>query len=243
MTIPALMILAASGWDLSTIGLKGGAELTAIITGSIGVLGAIYRYIAKPAWKHYWTARNRITNLVTATEAIRAELKPNGGGSFRDHLDRQFVTINLQVGTVSDRLSSQERRTAMNTSFQRVFVGAEEGSAMVETDAAGHLVWAHPRLLDLTGLTLEELRNGAGPNAVHAEDRDRVVDHWKDCLDQHAPFVDTCRYVNIRTGVTSHVRVHMSPVIADDRLHGWVGVITKIKASAAKAQLAAQNDA
>jgi PAS domain S-box-containing protein len=181
----------------------------------------MHRWILRPIWRKLSAFAKRVMNALEGAETIRAELRPNGGGSFRDHLDRQFAIVN-------NRLSTNEARSAMTVAFQRQTVGTDPKVAIVELSAAGKVIWANARMMEITGLSLDDIRAGLLSSVIHEDDREEVLERWAHAVDGTRPFLDTFRYSHAVTEKPVVVRAHVSPVLVNEAVIGWVGVITEL---------------
>lgn len=133
-------------------------------------LGAVYKFVWLPFKTH---VVDKLNDFYVKVNYITAELKPNGGNSMRD----QVMHIKRTVDKIDQR--------------QLNFFHFDP-HGIVETDAAGNLIWANRAYLQMTGRHPEEVIKQGWRNVIAESDRERVVTEWthavKDCRDFFSRF-------------------------------------------------------
>jgi two-component system, sensor histidine kinase and response regulator len=95
-------------------------------------------------------------------------------------------------------------------------------------DAQGSLVYVNDRFLEITGLAADQALTAAWSDAIHSEDRERVVGGWRKTIESNKGFSDQYRFQK-PSGEVVWVEVHGKPLHgADDQLQGYVGVVEDI---------------
>lgn len=96
--------------------------------------------------------------------------------------------------------------------------------------ANGDWVHANRRWLEYTGCSRAESLNGGWVRAVHADDRDRVLDGWAWAVAMEQRFECTCRLVR-RDGTWRRFLLRTLPVVdASGQFAGWIGTATDVHA-------------
>lgn len=119
--------------------------------------------------------------------------------------------------------------------------GAPGQDAMLRAvvEAMPKLVWtatpdgavdhANSSWLEYTGLRLEEALGDGWAAAVHPEDRERVVERWRECVRARAPYEATYRLRRASDGAHRWFLERASPMFgADGALVRWLGTIDDI---------------
>ncbi len=74
--------------------MSSAAEIATLVGASIAVVAALLAMIR-------YFIRNEV-------RPVKAEMKPNGGESFRDHIDRQFLAVHERLNGLDERLAITE---------------------------------------------------------------------------------------------------------------------------------------
>jgi diguanylate cyclase (GGDEF)-like protein/PAS domain S-box-containing protein len=97
-----------------------------------------------------------------------------------------------------------------------------------ETDATGRATYANEALLEMVGVDLDSALHGAIADAVHRDDRERVLLEWRDGAIQGRDFTSEYRFVR-PTGEVRWVLAHRTPLTDDEgRVTGHVGSVLDV---------------
>jgi len=140
--------------------------------------------------------------LATLRE-VRSQLRPNGGSSLHD-----------LVHAIAAAQRARDDRDAQ---------------ALFWTDADGRLTHANRAYQRLTGRTAEELRGSGWVNCVAVEERERVLDLWRDAVTEGRDLDD--RYLlRDAAGELRGCAVHATRLLATDgRLLGYYGELLPLR--------------
>lgn len=109
--------------------------------------------------------------VLTNSEYIHRELKPNGGGSLRDAVNR----IDQRVDKIDERQQRAELRlAALNMSAPH---------AIFETNLEGKCVWVNRTFCRWSGRTVAEFMGSGWLNTVHPRHRARVEQAWDSAVE------------------------------------------------------------
>lgn len=97
------------------------------------------------------------------------ELRPNGGASIRDSLNR------IEIRQV---LHEQRQKAILSDMTVGVF----------ETDVKGNFVWVNRKYLRMTGRAPGEVKGTGWVNTVADRDRERVVNEWNAAIAEQREF-------------------------------------------------------
>lgn len=100
---------------------------------------------------------------------------------------------------------------------------------IVITDVRGRPVFYNPKSAELHGRDLEEARGDGWAQALHPDDRDRVVSSWYAAAAAGRPWSETYRFVH-RDGRVVWVSGRAAPIRLRHRLVGFVGTLEDITA-------------
>lgn len=99
------------------------------------------------------------------------------------------------------------------------------------TDENGDNVYANAAHGNIIGLSFAELAGRGWWQALHPEDRERVLEQWSEVRRTHAPFYGEHRYVR-KDGEIVWTAVNAAPIMDEGTVRGYVGIaedITKTK--------------
>lgn len=142
------------------------------VGGVIVVLWAIYK-ISKPVYR--WIRKlvmvmNNYDTIVKDLSVIVKELKPNGGSSIKDSVNRIEFTLHEQ-----------------NEKY-RIMMAMNE-TPLFETDKMGRCTYVNRWYSDLTGLSYEECMGYGWLNAIDSKDRGRVNEEWGKAVTQGREYI------------------------------------------------------
>lgn len=110
-----------------------------------------------------------IAALSTQVAFIVTELRPNGGASTRDCLNR------IELRQV---LQEQRQKAILSDMSVGVF----------ETDNEGEYIWVNRKYLRMTGRAPDEVKGSGWINTIAHRDRERVVAAWKKAIEEEREF-------------------------------------------------------
>jgi PAS domain S-box-containing protein len=212
-------------WDsLDAVGK--GIILWAAASGAIILLWGrgvrVYRWFGKKmdnlTWAFSEEHDHRIINdklelLAAGIEDIKAEFKPNGGGSQHDKLE-QLIEM---------------------AEFQRSFFHATldtSNTAYFRTDEQGKMVWCNRSYTRMLGVTPAEVYQFGWVNVLDPNQpdgyRDRVVTMWLHAVNNKREFSETIHYIKSDgTQFSAHVIAFV--IKSNLGMFGHFGEVTPIK--------------
>jgi two-component system CheB/CheR fusion protein len=142
--------------------------------------------------------------------------------SATDHIQGIVITLveitQLKDAELALRDSEERFRALVTASAQIVWT----------TDAAGQVVEDSPSWRAFTGQTIEQWRGEGWADAVHPDDRARVLDNWQRCTAEEQPLNIEFRLQH-RSGGWRWTHVRAVPLRdGAGRVRGWVGMCTDI---------------
>lgn len=146
----------------------------------------------------------RIEHLHDKLELILQEIRPNGGTSLRDAINR------IELNSAHMR----ERQTAF-FNYQDV--------AVFEADAKGLWTWANRGFLNLVQMSLDELQGRGWVNSIAPESRAFVEKEWSDCVAEDRAF--SAEYFIRRDDETIKVFAVAHPLRSQGKLIGFLGFV------------------
>ncbi|MFZ6184444.1 PAS domain-containing sensor histidine kinase [Nannocystis pusilla] len=94
-------------------------------------------------------------------------------------------------------------------------------------DLAGHPVFYNPKCVELHGLDLADAHDRGWTEAIHPDDRARVVSSWYEAAGAKAPWSQTYRFLH-RDGRVVWVSGRAAPMFVDGEPVGYVGTLEDI---------------
>jgi len=150
------------------------------------------------------------------------------GQLFSDAKTDALVVNNDQgeyVGVVT-RQSLLEASRQNNEPFQITDRNAQVG--IFHTTASGEYLSVDARWCEITGMPQElALGNGWG-NAIHPEDRDRIVQQWSLATKEKQPFAEEYRFLTPAKGPTWVLGQVVAETDSNGVVVGYVGIVTDV---------------
>jgi PAS domain S-box-containing protein len=174
--------------------------LASLITALTVIGGALWRYVVEPLWRALW-------ELKAILAFIEAELRPNGGSSIRDAVNRMEMGIeaaNKKIDLVAQR---QLQRTNL------------DATGLWETDSAGRFTFVNPAMARLAGAAPEDFLGLGWKTHVHPRDRAEVSASWQSAVQDERDFTFVFAFGNeVKVRVTGR---RMRGANGD--VTGWIG--------------------
>ena len=180
-----------------------------LATIAAGVIGG-YRKVLKPMWTGWVERRALAKRIPQMVQTIFAEVRPNGGGSLRDMIER-----------IESRQVLHEQRSRI--------VMIDAGIAVFHTDTKGQFSDVNRAFERLVGRTAAELVGFGWVNAVHHADAERVVQSWTWAVEDHREF--TCRFrILTPEGEPLEVQCNAYPVRGPkEPFIGYYGIVRELE--------------
>jgi PAS domain S-box-containing protein len=148
---------------------------------------------------------------------LSTELKPNGGSTIRDLLDR-----------------IERNQTVQGEKQRAVFTTLPIG--IFEADVQGNVTWANRKLCRMTGRTPNELKGSGWINALKYEDRTRVRANWINSIASQSEYEERAT-LTTPDAVNTHAFIQsMKLENADGGAIGYVVTVTNIEDPAGVAE-------
>ncbi len=134
------------------------------------------------------------------------------------------------VGTVIMEISDRKyAELALQESQRRYQLLAEASPVCIfHADINGKALYLNRRWSEITGLTLEESLGKAWANALHPDDRDRVLNLWSKAAAQTKPCKSEHRFLRPNGTVTWVISQALPEIGEDGEIQGYIGTITDI---------------
>jgi len=174
--------------------------------------------IAPAVWRYarmvYQIAKaiERLNALPDRFDALLKEVKPNGGSSLRDAIDRTARKID-ELGDSIVRIDVRHQ-----TRWKMA-----AGVAGWESDSNGRCTAANSELCELLKMGEGEILGSNWKNFIHPDDANRVFSEWARVVSEGADFNLTARYI-ASDGATVPVRLKAHSMASNGRVLGWIGV-------------------
>jgi PAS domain S-box-containing protein len=132
------------------------------------------------------------------------------------------------TGTLSDVTDRRKGMRALRESEARLRAISEASPlGLFVVDAKGNCIFSNANFYKLAGLAPDQLIGTGWSQALHPEDRERVIDAWNAAARGHAPFKSEHRYEHAdRTVIWS--RLHAAPILDGSHLLGYVQVVEDV---------------
>ena len=158
----------------------------------------------------------RLNALPDRFDALLKEVKPNGGSSLRDAVDRTAKKIDELGDSIVKIDVRHQTRWKMAA-----------GIAGWESDANGRCMAANSDLCEMLKMGEAEILGSNWKNFIHPDDAPRVFSEWSRIVQEGADFNLPARYV-ASDGTVIPVRLKAHSMIYSGRVLGWIGVAEQV---------------
>lgn len=179
---------------------------TAKILAGLSAIGGVFYTFFKWVRPGFEEIKNSFASIKT----IQAELRPNGGSSLRDAVDRIH----------KDTIRMDARQWAIVASLN---------DPLWESDPQGNCIRANNSLLALAERTMDEFEGNGWENIVAPEDKERVWAEWRAAVERKRVF-ESMFTIRSRSGKFFKVTVVCNPYVnsTSDEVLGFIGRYTEV---------------
>ena len=149
-----------------------------------------------------------ITALTEQVSLVVSELRPNGGASIRDSLNR------IELRQV---LQEQRQKAILSDMSVGVF----------ETNTEGEFVWVNRKYLRMTGRAPDEVKGSGWINTIAHRDRERVVVAWNKAIEEEREFEEVFTMITPEDD-RCKVQVRTYKMSEDNAPIGYLGMLTPL---------------
>jgi PAS domain S-box-containing protein len=190
--------------------------VAAVVGALVGFVTILYRapkafQQLKKWWNNMFGVGNIKTDLAALSESVSlvvSELRPNGGASIRDSLNR------IEIRQV---LQEQRQKAILSDMSVGVF----------ETDTSGDFIWVNRKYLRMTGRAPDEVKGSGWINTVAHRDRERVVMSWNKAMEEEREFEEEFTLITPDDN-RCKVQVRTYKMSEDDSPIGYIGMVTPL---------------
>jgi PAS domain S-box-containing protein len=190
------------------------------------VIGLTVKFLIIPSYKHVWIPIvnffKRLSSAIEKVSLLEKEFRSNGGSTLKDvvsRIEQQLIIIHAYM---------DKTRAKQEALFQFLGMG-QDGFAFFESDKNGECIYASPKFCEITGLIEDEALGMGWISAIHNDDRDRVYNEWKTCVNQHRAFVLNYRQHNRRINKTTPVLCYSIPLRSSEGITSYLGTIRECR--------------
>lgn len=134
------------------------------------------------------------------------------------------------MGTLTDVTDRRKGIRALRESEARLRAISEASPlGLYVVDAKGNCIFSNANFQRLAGLTPDQFKGAGWTNALHIDDRDRVLNDWRAAARDHRPFDAEHRYQHA-DGKIIWSRLHAAPILDGNQLLGYVQVVEDVTA-------------
>lgn len=151
---------------------------------------------------------SRLDKMEGKLDTIIAELRPNGGSSIKDQINR------LESSNI---VSWSQKQLLLDIHPNGIFT----------TDKDGNCTFANRTYLDMIGGTMEDFRGNNWIKIVAPEDRNKVQEEWYDSVKENRDFDLEYSLIHLQNGSRIKVRGKGVPIRhPNGNVLGYNGIIT-----------------
>jgi PAS domain S-box-containing protein len=130
---------------------------------------------------------------------------------------------------LSAAIEQKQSETALQKSEQRWATLAQSAPVGIFlTDAEGNCIYVNQCWSEITGITAQEASGQGWVNALHPEDRDRVLTEWYRAAQNNLSFRSEYRFIHPDGKITWVYGKAIAETAADGSVTGYIGTLTDI---------------
>ena len=126
---------------------------------------------------------------------------------------------------ITERKKAEIKLIESEEKFRTLVDLAPIGIFFVKPD--GEVTYGNAADLKMTGLTWEEMEGFNWINAIHPDDRNKVIEDWKKSQETGLPYKATGRYLH-KDGKIIHWDVSTAPIIVEGKNIGYIGIVLDV---------------
>ncbi len=177
-------------------------QISVIISAIAGAVAGIIKFYNSKIKPAVIFIKNQI-ELPDKIDAIYKEIRPNGGGSIKD------VVNKLQAS-----LTKVEKRQIAQYMYNE--------HPIVETSIEGKVTWVNRAYLRMLNTTFEEVEGSGWKNFIHPDDKARIFREWSEAVADKRDYKASFRFVSTDG---NEIEVHSSTLAVGEQ--GYISFITK----------------
>ena len=174
--------------------------IASTITALAVIGGALWRWVLGPVGRG-------VRELRSILGFIEAELRPNGGSSIRDAVNR--VELGIEAANNKIDLVTQRQLQRYNL----------ESTGLWETDRRGRFTFVNPAMARMAGVAPDDLLGMGWKTQVHPRDRAEVSASWQSAVQDERDFAFVFAFGNDRKVQVTGRRMRG----ARGDVTGWIG--------------------
>jgi PAS domain-containing protein len=138
----------------------------------LGVLLKIVSYLYKGIKKEI----KSIEEVKSKINFIFSEVTPNHGSSIKDKINKLEFSIQRN-NELTEKIFSRQK-----------WIMDHQEVAIFETNQNGEYIWVNNKLCKLFKRNIESFLGNSWKNSIYHEDRESVLEHWQNCLNDKIDF-------------------------------------------------------
>jgi PAS domain S-box-containing protein len=231
-----LLLRAGVGW-------QGGLVGRATVSGDINSQAGYTLFSSEPVIVHDLRTETRFNcppllhqhKILSGMSAIvHAKDRPFGvlgvySTQVRTYSRDDINFLQAVANILSAAIEQKQSETALQKSEQRWATLAQSAPVGIFlTDAEGNCIYVNQCWSEITGITAQEASGQGWVNALHPEDRDRVLTEWYRAAQNNLSFRSEYRFIHPDGKITWVYGKAIAETAADGSVTGYIGTLTDI---------------
>jgi PAS domain S-box-containing protein len=160
--------------------------------------------------------------MASTVETINTEILP-----VIQSLSKEFSKNSGK--SIMDRISRIDDNTRLAELRSKLIASNLIATGMIEFDRAGRLTWANKALINMCGVSMDELRNNGWTIIIEEEDRNHVWELWQTSLKHDIPFESEFILKNQSTNIQKAIKCTIYPhKSVEGSVLGYYGTIIEV---------------
>ncbi|MGB5420103.1 PAS domain S-box protein [Algibacter sp.] len=148
------------------------------------------------------------------------------GFLIRDDNSNKPMAIGIVATDITQRKQAKEKLIKSESLFRELTSNAPVG--IFQTDKEGSVNFVNEEWLDYTGLSFDEALGFGWSNAIHPDDKERVVKAWQQYAEIGGEFKIEFRFLDKKNNVKSMSTKAVETFDSNNNLYGYIGMTVDI---------------
>ncbi len=145
---------------------------------------------------------------------------------FEDHIYPSAEGVSVYFRDITTRKKSEKVLRDRELQFRRLTSSVP--TAIFQTDTRGHCIYINDTWLDYSGMSKEEAMGTGWSNAIHPDDKQRVLEEWQEAVTTATDFNSELRFLHKNGRVVWLTAKAVALYDSENAIYGHIGMATDI---------------
>ena len=186
--------------------------------------------------KKRWNGEVQLKNFKTG-DLIPIEMS---GFLITDSINNTPLALGIVATNITERKKAEELLINSEKLFRKLTSSAPV--AIFQTDKEGSCTYVNNEWIKYAGLSFEEAMGFGWSNAIHPDDKERVLNEWQQAIQTNTDFISELRFQDKNKNITWLSAKAVGLYDSQNNLYGYIGMALDINASKKTEALIKKNE-